>query len=422
MGRTPLRQLRLVDTADVYKASTRRGNWLEAVLPDLLPDRTEFSYLPAYLEGNGPPVAWSLPAAARACTAPAAAVPAFFAGLLPEGRRLTAIRRSVGTSADDEFSMLLAVGGDTIGDVKVVPAGEAPADTNPVVLDDFSEVVFADLFAQAVGQHPERTGIPGIQDKISGQMLNMPVRGRSSGYILKLNPPGFPHLVENESFFFRAAANTRLRLAEVAVVHDKAAEPGLLVRRFDRIWEGDHTRLLSVEDACQVLGRWPGDKYVISTENAINGLARCCRAPGVAALELYRLLVFAYLSGNGDLHAKNLAIMKDQRGEWRVTPAYDLPSSAVYGDRAMALPIGGRIRQQLSWPILRELAETIGLPSRLAADVIREQSAAAVAWIENLGELPFDANSIRNLRRLANARIRHIQPAPGREQVRTGTA
>jgi serine/threonine-protein kinase HipA len=123
----------------------------------------------------------------------------FFAGLLPEGRRLTALRRTVGTSADDEFSLLLAVGGDTIGDVQVVPAGDAPtAATNPVVIADFGNVVFADLFAQAIGQRPDRIALPGVQDKVSGQMLNMPVRDRSAGYILKLNPPEFPHLVENE--------------------------------------------------------------------------------------------------------------------------------------------------------------------------------------------------------------------------------
>jgi len=122
---------------------------------------------------------------------------------------------------------------------------------------------------------------------------------------------------------------------------------------------------LAVEDACQVLGRWPGDKYIISTEEAITGLAQCCRAPGVAALELYRLLVFAYLSGKGDLHAKNLAVLHDARGEWRVTPGYDLPSSAIYGDRTMALPLGGVIRQQLSWPMLRSLGEEIGIRERL---------------------------------------------------------
>ena len=43
--------------------------------------------------------------------------------LLPEGRRLGALRRAVKTSADDELSLLLAVGADAIGDVQVVPSG-----------------------------------------------------------------------------------------------------------------------------------------------------------------------------------------------------------------------------------------------------------------------------------------------------------
>ncbi len=404
MAETPLRQLRLVKTADVYKKGRAAG------LLSRLPDRTEFRYSRAYLDAAGQQVAWSLPLRAEAFTAPAAAVPAFFAGLLPEGRRLSALRRTVGTSADDEFSMLLAVGGDTIGDVQIVPAGEKPADTTPVTVDDFGEVVFADLFAQAIGEQPDRTALPGVQDKISGRMLNVPVQGRAGAYILKLNPPEFPHLVENEYFFFRAAARTRLKLAEVELVHDRTGAAGLLVHRFDRVLDAERIRLLAVEDACQVLGRWPGDKYVIPTEDAISGLARCCRAPGVAALNMYRLLVFAYLSGNGDLHAKNLAILQDQQGEWRTTPAFDLPSSALYGDRAMALPIGGRIRQQLSWPILRRLGEAIGVPSRLAASVVREQVAAADKWIGELNQLPFDADRINILRRLVRARIRHIQP------------
>jgi len=135
--RTPLRQLRLVDSADVYKKDTLAGTLRR------LRDRTEFVYLPEYAEAGNPPVAWSLPLNVEASLAPATAVPAFFAGLLPEGRRLTALRRVVGTSADDEFSMLLAVGSDTIGDVRVVPVGDAPADTKPVVVEDFSEVSFA---------------------------------------------------------------------------------------------------------------------------------------------------------------------------------------------------------------------------------------------------------------------------------------
>jgi serine/threonine-protein kinase HipA len=401
---TPLQQLRLVTAADVYKAGVLAGTMRR------LADRTEFRYLPAYLEGGDEAVAWSLPVQAGAFIAPAAAVPAFFAGLLPEGRRLSALRRSVGTSADDEFAMLLAVGADTIGDVTVAPAGEIPSGARPVVVEDFGSVVFAELFARAVGQQPDRIGLPGVQDKVSGQMLNMPVQGRSGEFILKIDPPEFPHLVENEYFFFRAAARTRLRLADVELVRDRAGAPGLLVSRFDRVRSGGTVRPLAVEDACQVLGRWPGDKYVISTEDAINGLADRCAARGVAALQLYRLLIFAYLTGNGDLHGKNLAIMKDERGEWRVTPAYDLPSSAVDGDRTMALPIAGKIRQQLSRAMLLRLASDIGVPGRLAAAAIGQQLSAAASWAGKLGELPFDAHRNEVMKRLVASRMRHLQP------------
>jgi hypothetical protein len=44
--------------------------------------------------------------------------------------------------------------------------------------------------------------------------------------------------------------------------------------------------------------------------------------------------------------------------------------------------------------MLRIPGEAIGIPSRLAADVIGEQVAAANIWIGELDQLPFDANSV----------------------------
>ena len=73
-----------------------------------------------------PAIATTLPVTTTPVTTLGGAVPAFFAGLLPEGRRLSALRQGVKTSADDELSLLLGVGGDTIGDVRVVPAGASP--------------------------------------------------------------------------------------------------------------------------------------------------------------------------------------------------------------------------------------------------------------------------------------------------------
>jgi hypothetical protein len=64
--------------------------------------------------------------------------------------------------------------------------------------------------------------------------------------------------------------------------------------------------------------------------------------------------------------------------------------------------------------MLRTLGEAIGIPARLAAQIIHEQVAAAGTWTGELDNLPYDANRIRNLRRLVTARIKHIEPPAGR--------
>jgi len=46
-------------------------------------------------------------------------LPPFFAGLLPEGRRLNALISKIKTSKDDLFSLFAAVGIDCIGDIYV---------------------------------------------------------------------------------------------------------------------------------------------------------------------------------------------------------------------------------------------------------------------------------------------------------------
>ncbi len=81
----------------------------------------------AWIAAPGPAIATTLPVTEVPVLRPGGALHAFFAGLLPESRRLGVLRRAVKISADDELSLLLAVGEDTIGDVEVVapqPDGE----------------------------------------------------------------------------------------------------------------------------------------------------------------------------------------------------------------------------------------------------------------------------------------------------------
>lgn len=80
----------------------------------------------------------------------------------------------------------------------------------------------------------------------------------------------------NEAYFIRCARAARFPGVEATVVHDATGRPGLLVSRFDRVLNDTGNAVsLAVEDAAQVLGRYPADKYLISAEEAANALATC---------------------------------------------------------------------------------------------------------------------------------------------------
>ena len=398
-----LEDLRAVERASVFKGGTRAGSL------ERRRDAVVFAYDEGYLRGDGPPVATTLPLSPDpVVTHAAGALPAFFSGLLPEGRRLSALRAAVKTSADDELTLLLAVGGETVGDVQVLPEGEEPGEVEPrVTVGEWSEIRFADLFRASVGGGGgiDRVAIPGVQDKVSARMIDVPVARENARFVLKLDPPEFPHLVANEAFFLEAARRSGIECAEAEVVFDAEGAPGLLVRRFDRLVDASGgVTPLAQEDACQVLARYPADKYRLTTEEVVGGLASLCRAAPVAALVLLEQVAFAYLSCNGDAHAKNFSVRRLPGGEWRVTPAYDLPSSYPYGDTTMALSLHGKNREDLGREDFVALGRAVGVRSRAVEAALDELIERVDLWINELATLPFDEGRRRKLRRAVEYR------------------
>lgn len=381
-----------VDAADVYKDGVHAATLTRER------DGVHFRYLPEYVGAGSPQVATTLPLTADELITAAGAVPPFFAGLLPEGRRLTYLRQSIKASADDELTLLCAVGSDPVGDVQVVEAGAEPQRAEPAVEID-AALDFSALLGE--GGARDRVALAGAQDKVSGRMISLPARSAGKQFILKLNPPEYPHVVENEAFFLAAARACGIPAVEARVLTDRRGNTGLLVTRFDRVTSADGAEALAVEDGCQVLDRWPADKYSVTTGQVFSALADLCAARLVAARELFRQLCFALLTGNGDLHAKNVSIMSASDREWRIAPAYDLPSTAFYGDRTLALTLEGK-RSNVSRRTLLDFAESLGLRRPGAArwlDDILDGTAHLPDQLET-GALPFDAGTTRKAVRL----------------------
>lgn len=400
-----------VDSADVYKAGR-----LAATLSRTA-EGVYFAYLPDYLAThNALPVSSTLPLTDQPRITAAGAVPPYFAGLLPEGRRLTNLRQTVKTSADDELSLLVAVGADPIGDVQVFASGtlepgETPRKAEAVlaVEKDFNSIRFAELLQDAGIIDP--IGIAGVQDKVSARMLSLPVSRAHEQYILKLNPPEFPHVVENEAFFIALARRAGIPSVEATLVRDADSRAGLLVTRFDRIThEGVPTRL-AVEDACQAQDLWPADKYNTTSERSAHALIELCASRAIAARDIYRQLVFAWLTGNGDVHAKNISALTSPDGETRIAPAYDLPSTVPYRDTTLALSLAGK-RTGLSRKILLSFGEELGVRRKAASDILDRLLDATSDLDTALADaaLPFDSATLQKTRRELTFRRNHLAP------------
>jgi serine/threonine-protein kinase HipA len=240
-------------------------------------------------------------------------------------------------------------------------------------------------------------------------MINLPVARAGERFILKLNPAAeYPHLVENEAFFLDAAAASGLTVPPHSLVTDQDGAFGLLVRRFDRITVAGTVRASAVEDGCQATDRPPADKYLLGADRTFGALAAVCDAPVLAGRELIRQLAFAYLTGNGDAHAKNFSVVQDESGEWRVSPAYDVPCSYLYGDTTVAMSIGGRTGSEFRAADFVGLGQTLGVPPRATVRALGELVQRADRWLPDLHRLPFDGGKLGKLRRVIEHRLRSL--------------
>lgn len=376
-------ELRRNNKADVYKAGV-----LAAHITRQESGNLEFRYVDNY---SGPPVATTLPVATAPIVTPGGGLPPFFVGLLPEGHRLSMLHQLLKTSWDDELSLLLAIGSDTPGDVQIFPTGSPPTAASALATGDPNEADFRELTGTV-----DRVGLPGMQAKASASMINIPVAIQGAPSILKIDPPEHPHLVQNEALHLATAQQLKIPVSSAQLVRDKNNLPGLLVQRFDRAYTADSELIrFGLEDAAQVLGILPSRKYAVDSAEVALALMNLVPAPLIAARNIYLQFVFAWLTGNGDLHAKNISVLQ-QNGTWRIAPIYDIPSTVVYRDMTMALSVSGRDKnlRKRHW---QEFANDIGLPKGAAEEA--NQLALRVATSIDLAQLPFEGSSLYGAQR-----------------------
>ncbi len=230
-----------------------------------------------------------------------------------------------------------------------------------------------------------RTSLSGVQKKISVTLTSdretLQVAAEGGRYILKPQTETFPALPENEHVTTCLAKLVEIEVPPFGLVSLSDGSPAFVSRRFDRLPDG---RKLRQEDFCQLAEQPPKYKYEGSAELCVRLLRKYASEPLIEILKLYRLLLFGWWTGNGDMHLKNLSLFTDEQGVMRLTPAYDLVSTRlVIPDDPLALPVGGR-KSKLTRGTWREFADYCGIPEKTAARAMERQASAEAAALETL--------------------------------------
>jgi len=312
----------------------------------------------------------------------------FFANLLPEERLRTVIARNLGISPANDFGLLERIGGDCAGAVSLYPeGGELPYEPGTYRLLSMDEL--NDLIGELprrpllAGEKGIRMSLAGAQKKLpvfyDGQRFHLGLGEAPSNAIIKPPIEGMDSTVENEAFCMALAQRVGLDVPE-SFIHQHGALKAFVIKRYDRDMAGSAIRRLHQEDFCQALRIPPEFKYETEGGPSLAACFELVRTSSVKAgkdvLSLVNWVIFNYLIGNSDAHAKNLSLLLLPEGP-RLAPFYDLLSTRIYSHYGLtsdlAMKIGGESRpdavQKKHW---EQFAEEIGVKPKLVLARIRE--------------------------------------------------
>jgi serine/threonine-protein kinase HipA len=336
---------------------------------------------------------------------------AFGEGVLPEGQALASMASDAKVAVNATFALLRRYGRDVAG--ALVVADERPG-IRPGAAVPYAAGAL-DAAVSGLDQHPldlqddSELSIAGFQDKLllirTDDGWARPAGGRPSTHILKRDNLRHRGIVVAEAAALRIAAAVGITTITPQVV-ELGGFPCLIVDRFDRAVDArGGVRRIHQEDLCQATGTSPTAqrgraKYEDHGGPGFVRLAELLNAYGadpVRELEqLVRVLTFTVLIGNGDAHAKNLALLHPTAETVALAPVYDPVPTALWpglADRA-AMHVGGRRRlsevtlddihrEVRRWPIAAAraaavVAETIDGVADAAGDCGHDGLAAFV--------------------------------------------
>lgn len=226
----------------------------------------------------------------------------------------------------------------------------------------------ADLPAM-VTKGKNRMSISGVQPKASVRVNEetwaLEVVATGGTHILKPEPGQFPQLPQNENLCMNMASELGLRVPPHGLFEMSDGKLCYVIKRFDRAENGER---IAKETMFQILGST--DKYSGSLEKVGKAIRAHAANVGLDTIDFFERVLFCFLTGNGDMHLKNWALL-GAGDAVALAPCYDLVCSRLYikNEADTALTVNAK-QNKLKPADFQALAGRLEIDSKAAANVL----------------------------------------------------
>lgn len=233
-----------------------------------------------------------------------------------------------------------------------------------------------------------QTTLTGVQAKLSLDLKRkkndtpdrFTIVGLWGRYILKPQTDLYPNLPELEDLTMHLAELAKIGVVPHSLVRFADGELCYITRRIDRTPTGEK---LAMEDMCQLTERLTEYKYKGSYEQIAKIIARFSSVPQLDLIRFWEQVIFSWLTGNADMHLKNFSLYSRVPGQYELTPAYDMLSTALVipeDKEELALTLNGK-KRKLNRQDFETVMKTSGVDKKVISNIFKKFINIKEEWM-----------------------------------------
>ena len=197
-----------------------------------------------------------------------------------------------------------------------------------------------------------------------------------------------------EYAYYQLAVKAGIEMTECRL-HHEGGRSHFMTKRFDRNPDGSKIHMQSL---CAIAHVDFNEPALYSYEQTIQTMKRLGLSQRDLEQQVLRAM-FNVVGRNHDDHVKNIAFLMNRRGEWRLSPAFDVSYAydpKGYWTSQHQMSINGK-REGFSTMDLISLAKIAGIKSNRARDMLERVITTMRSWLEIAGNVGIAEDRIRKI-------------------------